>query len=347
MMKKLLITGGTGFLGCHVARLALKQGYDVTLYDIAPLTAEDLKDKVTVVQADVRDQESITKALKGIDYVVHAAAALPIQRTKEKIFSTNIYGTEKVLLAAKKQKIKRLVYISSTAVYGVPKVWPETEEAPLDPIGYYGESKIAGENLCRAYEKEGLQCNIIRPKTFLGVERLGVFQIWFDAIYTGKPVVILGDGNNKYQLLWVGDIADAILKALTAKVHGETFNIGAKNFGTWNEDLGATIKFAKSKSRILGLPVKPSQIILALFDKLNLSPIAEWHYRTLPVDSYVSTEKAEKLLGWKAQKSDKDLLIESYDWYAKHREEIKNRKGMTHRVGWNFGILDVIERLLP
>ena len=110
---------------------------------------------------------------------IYAAAALPILQSKKIIFETNIDGTKNVLEASLKNKIKRLVFISSTAVYGVPKHLPETERSPLDPIGYYGESKIEGENLCKQFMKKGLSINIIRPKTFLGPERLGVFQLWF------------------------------------------------------------------------------------------------------------------------------------------------------------------------
>ncbi len=340
MGKSVLITGGAGFLGCHLSRLFLKKGLKVIQYDLAPLDAKDLIGKVEYVNGDILDKEKLTKALKNVDFVVHAAAALPIQLKKETIYSVNIDGTKNVLECAFSQKIKRLVFISSTAVYGIPRTLPEPETAPIDPIGFYGESKVAGEKLCLEFEKKGLQINIIRPKTFLGPERLGVFQLWFEAIYTGKPVFILGSGNNKYQLLSVSDVSGAIFKALEEKVHGEIFNIGAEKFGTWREDLGSVISFAKSKSRIFSFPVLPSQIILATLEKLGLSPIAAWHYKTLPVDSYVSIEKAKKLLKWSPVKSNSELLIESYDWYAKHRSEIIGKKGITHRVGWNFGILD-------
>jgi nucleoside-diphosphate-sugar epimerase len=345
MSKKVLITGGTGFLGCHLSRLLLKKKYDVILYDLAPLDAKDLQGKVTVIQGDIRDTEKMKKALKGVTYIVHAAAALPIQRDKETIYNVNIDGTKSVLEAGLEQKVKRLVFISSTAVYGVPKHLPETEEAPLDPIGFYGESKIAGEKLCLEFEKKGLQVNIIRPKTFLGPERLGVFQLWFEAMYTGKPIFLLGDGTNLYQLLAVVDVASAILHALESKVHGEIFNIGAKDFGTWKSDLGNVISYAKSQTKIIALPVKLSQFLLGILEQLNLSPIAAWHYKTLPVPSYVSTKKAEKLLGWKATKSNTALLLESYQWYEKHRDEIIGRKGKTHRVGWNFGVLDIFSKI--
>lgn len=343
MAKSVLITGGTGFLGCHLARKLLKETYHVTLLDLAPLEAKDLIGKVTCIRCDIRDKKSLQIALAQQDFVVHAAAALPIQITKNAIFSVNIDGTQNVLAAAVYNKVKRLVFISSTAVYGVPHHLPETEESPLDPIGFYGESKIAGERLCLAYEKKGLQVNIIRPKTFLGPERLGVFQLWFEAIYTGKSVFLLGKGTNKYQLLAVSDIADAIEKALTSKVHGEIFNIGAKDFETWKKDLGAVIKYAQSKSKIIGFPVLPSQLILSLLETFNLSPIAAWHYKTIAVDSYVSTEKAKKLLGWIPKKSNQELLLETYKWYKAHRNEFLGQQGTTHRVGWNFKILNLFK----
>src|SRR5436190_23668549 len=99
---KVLITGGTGFLGCHLSRLLLKQKYEVILYDLSPLDAKDLQKKVTVIAGDIRDTEKLTKALQGVNYVVHAAAALPILRNKEAIYSVNIDGTKSVLEASRK-----------------------------------------------------------------------------------------------------------------------------------------------------------------------------------------------------------------------------------------------------
>ena len=194
------------------------------------------------------------------------------------------------------------------------------------------------------YEKKGLEINIIRPKTFLGTERLGVFELWFEAIYSGHRVYLLGNGKNKYQLLAVEDVASAVEKALTAAVHGEVFNIGAKEFQTWRKDLEAVIKYDKSSSRITGLPVLPSQLALTILEWLNLSPLSAWHYKTMPVPSYVSIEKAEKLLGWQPTKSNKELLLESYLWYKANRKKVINRKGNTHRVGWNFKLLNLLSK---
>ncbi len=342
---RVFITGGAGFLGVHLCRRFLKNGHQVTVFDIADLDAKDLIGRVKMIKADIRDKKAITDAIKGHEYVVHAAAALPIQRSKKAIFSVNIDGTRNVLDAALRHKVKRLVFISTTAVYGVPKYLPEKEDSPIDPIGYYGQSKVAAENLCREYNAKGLQTNILRPKSFLGPERLGVFEIWFEAIYQGHRVFILGNGKNKYQLLAVSDVASAVEKALTSKIHGETFNIGAKIFQTWRKDLESVIKHEKSSAKVTGLPVLPAQVTLMLLEWLNLSPLSAWHYKTMPVPSYVSIEKAEKLLKWHPTQSNQELLLESYLWYKENRKKVLNKIGKTHRVGWNFKILNLISRL--
>lgn len=339
-----LITGGTGFLGVHLARLLLSKKYNVILLDIAPLTADDLMRKVTVIDADIREYKKMEEAMANVDYVVHAAAALPIQHERKYIFDVNVNGTRQVLKAALKNKVKRLVYISTTAMYGVPKTLPEKETDKIYPIGHYGESKAEGEKLCREFEKKGLSINILRPKTFLGPERLGVFTIWFEAIYNNRPVFMLGNGENLYQLLEVQDICDAIEKALVTKIHGETFNIGADDFGTWKDNLTDLIKHAKSKSKLVTLPVRSTQMALYILETFNLSPIVAWHYKTFPVNSYVSTQKAKKKIGFKPTKGNKDILIESYDWYKKHRKEFIGREGKTHRTVWNFKIVDFAQK---
>jgi len=345
-VMKVLITGGTGFLGTQLARQLVEKNFLVTLFDTQPLEVKDLQDKVKVIQGDVRDKRDLEKAIIHQDFVVHAAAALPIQRDKKTIFDVNLLGTRNVLEASLASGVKRFVFISTTAVYGVPKTLPETEDSPLSPIGFYGQSKLEAEKLCFKYYKRGLSVNILRPKTFLGKERLGVFSLWFEAIYNNKTVFLLGSGNNRYQLLDVEDLCEAILLSLKTRKDGEIFNLGAEEFGTWRQDLGFVIKKTHSKSRIVGLPVLPSQIILAAFEKLNLSPIAAWHYKTLPVHSYVSIEKAKKMLGWSPKKANKEILLESYLWYKKNRNKIINKTGKTHKVNWNFKILSLINRFV-
>ena len=347
-MKRVLITGGTGFLGVHLTRYLMKRGYSIALLDTAPLNEPSIAKKVKLYECDIRERKKVIELFREFkpEFVVHAAAALPIHNNREYIFSVNCTGTKNVLEASRQVGVRKLVFISTTAMYGVPKDLPELETSPLHPIGYYGESKAEGERLCKKYFKLGLPINIIRPKTFLGPERLGVFTLWFEAIFQGKPVFILGKGENLYQLLEVHDLCVLIEKALLTKIKGEVFNAGTDRFGSWRGDLTLLIRHAKSKSKIVGLPVKPSQILLSILEKLHLSPIVAWHYMTFPVDSYVSIDYAQKKLGFSPTKSNSEILIESYDWYKKHRKEFLGASGKTHRTIWNFKILDIITKWL-
>src|SRR5206468_6616119 len=178
----------------------------------------------TEIRGDMRDPARADELCRGADVLVHAAAALPIRGSRREIMSVNVDGTSTLLRAVRSAGVRRVVYISSTAVYGVPRVHPLAEDFPLEGVGPYGESKIACERLVKASPVDSV---IIRPKTFLGSERLGVFEILFDWIADGRRIYVLGTGGNRYQLLAVGDLVDAIARACTADVAGEVFNVGA------------------------------------------------------------------------------------------------------------------------
>src|SRR2546426_2445606 len=248
------ISGGAGFLGLHLARRLLADGHEVRTLDVVSLDDAELERSVDERRGDIRDRESVRKLVDGADVVVHAAAALPIQASRESIRSVNVAGTENVLRAADDAGVRRVVFISSTAVYGVPEKHPIEEDDPLVGVGSYGESKIDAEGLCRV---AAVETTIVRPKTFIGPERLGVFEILFDWIREGRRIYILGQGHNRYQLLAVEDLVDAIVRAAEApEAAGETFNVGATKFGTVRSDLQALIDHAGSSSRLRPIPVK-------------------------------------------------------------------------------------------
>src|SRR6266496_4145499 len=264
--------------------------------------------------------------------VVHAAAGLPIQASRESIRSVNVGGTENVLRAARDSCVRRVVFISSTAVYGVPEKHPIEEDDPLVGVGWYGESKIDAEALCRV---AAVHTTIVRPKTFIGPERLGVFEILFDWIREGRRIYTLGKGHNRYQLLAVEDLVDAIVRAATVpEAANEVVHIGAKEFGTVKQDLQALIDHAGSDSRLTPIPVKPAELILRALELARLSPLAEWHYKTAHRDSFVDVSKAERLLGWRPRYSNAEALTRTYDWYRANRDRMA-AAGTTHRVPWN------------
>jgi nucleoside-diphosphate-sugar epimerase len=337
------ITGGAGFLGLHLSRRLIADGHSVRSLDVAPLDDAELERSVEELRGDIRDAGLARQLCAGADVVVHAAAALPIKLSRDEIRSVNVGGTETVLLAARECGVRRLVLVSSTAVYGVPARHPIYEDDPLVGVGAYGESKIDAERLVRVANGDGLETVIVRPKTFVGAERLGVFEILFDWIREGRRIYVLGTGENRYQLLAVEDLVDALVRAGGAPVAGEALNVGAREFGSVRADLQALIDHAGSPSRITAVPARPAEVLLSGLERARLSPLAEWHYRTASRDSFVDVSKAERLLGWEPQLSNAETLIRTYDWYAANRERLGDA-GVTHRVPWNQQALGLLKR---
>jgi nucleoside-diphosphate-sugar epimerase len=237
-----------------------------------------------------------------------------------------------------------MIVMSSTAVYGVPKIHPIIEDAPLQGVGAYGRSKIEAEGVARSFGRDGPEVVIVRPKTFVGPERLGVFEILFNWIREGRRIPILGDGSNRYQLLDVDDLVDAVLRTGAKPVAGETFNIGATAFGTVRSDLDALIAHAGSTSTLRPVPARLAEVALRGLELARLSPLAEWHYKTAHRDSYVDVSKAERLLGWAPRYSNAETLSRAYDWYLANRGRA-SAPGTTHRVAWNQRALGLLRRL--
>ena len=338
------ISGGAGFLGLHLARRLVADGHVVRTLDVAPLDDAGLEGRVEELRGDVRSAVDARRLVAGADVLVHAAAALPIQESRAAIRSVNVDGAAVTFAAALEAGVRRVVLISSTAVYGVPERHPIHEDDPLVGVGHYGESKIEAERLCDAFASRGLETVIVRPKTFLGPERLGVFEILFDWIREGRRIPILGEGTNHYQLLAVEDLCDAVVRCLDADVAGEALNVGAARFGTVREDLEALIAHAGSGSRLRPVPARPAELALRGLELARLSPLAEWHYRTAHRDSFVSIEKTRSLLGWEPRLSNAETLCETYDWYLAHRGTMR-AAGVTHRVPWDQRALALIRRM--
>jgi len=243
---KLVVTGGAGFLGYHIAN-QLADKAQVHLLDIAEFHPEDYPKGVTWAHGDVRDVAALERELKDADVVVHAAAGLPLWKPKD-IREINGQGTRNVLDVCKRIGVPRVVHISSTAVYGVPDHHPLFEHDKLIGVGPYGESKIEAEGICEQYRKQGLVVCVLRPKTFIGTGRLGVFQILYDWVHNGKRIPMIGNGNNRYQLLEVTDLVNAIWLAATAPIAkaNDTFNVGGDDSQTVRQYLGELCAFGAS-----------------------------------------------------------------------------------------------------
>ena len=343
--KKVFITGGSGFLGINLIRYLLERDYEVVSYDLLEFDYIDCINRVNSFVGDIRDYDNVLASMKGCDIVVHTAAALPLYSEGD-IFTTDINGTKNILQAAHENGIERVVHISSTAVYGIPDHHPLIESDKVDGVGPYGMAKIKAEEVCFEYREMGMTVPIIRPKSFIGPERLGVFALFYDWAKDGKGFPMIGSGKNRYQLLDVEDLCQAIYLTMTLEkdIVNDTFNIGAKEFTTMKEDYQAVLDEAGFGKKIKGFPATPMIITLRILEKFKLSPLYKWVYETASKDSFVSIEKAEKVLGYKPEYSNKDALLRNYKWYVDNLDKFKNSSGTTHRVPWKQGILTLAKR---
>jgi nucleoside-diphosphate-sugar epimerase len=187
---------------------------------------------------------------------------------------------------------------------------------------------------------------VLRPKTFIGPERLGVFALLYEWAAEGRSFPVLGSGNNRYQLLDVEDLCQAIWLCCTLDRErvNDVFNVGAAEFGTVREDYQAVLDRAGFGKRVRPLPAGPAVFALRLLEALRLSPLYAWVYETAGKDSFVSIEKAERVLGFRPVHSNRDALVRNFEWYLANRERLRGQSGISHRVPWKQGILSLAKR---
>jgi nucleoside-diphosphate-sugar epimerase len=340
MADRVLVTGGAGFLGINLIRFLLARGHALTSLDLAAFEYPDVRAQIRVIRGDIRDRQAVRQAMEGARWVVHAAAALPLY-TPEDIRTTDVDGTRCVLDEALAAGAERVVHVSSTAVYGIPDHHPLREEDRLHGVGPYGQAKVEAEALCLQYRAKGLCVPILRPKSFVGPERLGVFALLYDWAQDGRNFPVLGPGTNRYQLLDVEDLCAAIHLAgtLDAARVNDTFNIGAGEFGTLRGDYQAVLDRAGHGKRIVSLPAGPAIWTLRVLECLHLSPLYRWVYETVTEDSYVAIDKAERVLGFRPRYSNREALLRNFEWYLANRARFQHASGVSHRVPWKQGIL--------
>lgn len=321
--KRVLITGGAGFVGSHLVKYLLKMGkYDIVVFDrLKNHSSRDYQKNVTYFKGDITSKEDVKAVFKGYGYFVtvfHLASAMPNKEVSDDfLWKTNINGTSNIISEAVKNKTKSFVFTSSNVTYGIPKILPVKEDSPLTALEIYGKSKAQAEKLLAEFKKD-INIQIIRCPVISGVGRLGLQAILFEFIDENRKVYVLGNGSNKYQFVDVEDVVVALEKA--SQINGfDVYNIGADEILTLREIYKRVINFAKSKSKIVSLPKTPALIILAILDRLNISPLGIYQYTMIGRSLYLDTKKIKKKLNWKPKKTNADTFIDNYIWYKKNK----------------------------
>ena len=329
-MKNILVTGGSGFLGVFLVRRLVQDGYHPRVLDINDLDEPELEDSVDFIKADVRHAGFVADACRDVDTVFHLAAAVLPTRGQKTYMSINAGGTRNVLEASLEHHVKQVVHISTSAVYGLPRQLPVTESTEFGPMGYYGRAKFRGEEEIRRYRQRGLTVCILRPRTIVGTERLGIFHILFDWIKSGKRIPVIGSGSNLFQFVSARDVVAASLLAAEAGSNDE-FNIGAEEYSTVRADLEALVQHAGSGSSVVSIPAPVAKVALQILDLLRLSPLMDWQYKVADKPFYFDISKAKQILGWQPADSNISMFRDSYDWYIEHFKDDSTAYGSTHR----------------
>ena len=261
-MSRVLVTGGGGFIGSNLVRGLLERGDEVRVLDnFATGRRENLAGlDVHVVEGELRSYERVHNAVRGVEVVFHLGALGSVPRSVQDPLTSsavNIEGTMNVLLAARDEDVRRVVYSSSSSVYGTRRDLPVTEDTPPDPISPYGVAKLAAERYCVSFTRvyESFETVVLRYFNVFGPRQsrlsqyAAVIPLFVDAITRGEPVTIFGDGEQSRDFTYVENVVDATVRAAEVpEANGRMLNVSAGKPATVNE-------LAESLGRILGRDV--------------------------------------------------------------------------------------------
>ena len=305
---EVLVTGGAGFIGSHIADRLLRDGHSVRVLDnFDPYYSPELKRRnvkanegngnYKLIEGDVRDRETVRKAVEGTGLIIHEAAQAGVRASvenPEKTVAVNMGGTVNVLSAARDAGLKKMVFASSSSVYGKVHYLPFDEKHPAEPISPYGVTKLAGEGLCRVYsELYGMEIPMLRYFTVYGprVRPDLAINAFFRKAMKNEPLEIFGDGSKTRDFTYIDDIVDGTMLAIEK---GETtpYNLGGGNRVSVKELADKIISIAGSSSEIVYAEDQRGDVI----------------------DTMSNPEKAKKELGWEPKTKIEDGLKKYYEW---------------------------------
>jgi UDP-glucose 4-epimerase len=243
MLKKVVVTGGAGFIGSHLAEALVHKGYHVTILDnlstgrLANIKGFESSSQVTFKQTDVTDLSSVFDAVKGASYVFHLAALadiVPSIQEPIKYHHSNVDGTITVLEAARKAKVKKFIYTASSSCYGIPDAYPTPETAPIRPLYPYALTKNIGEQYALHWDQTyDVPVVSLRLFNVYGLRSRtsgtygAVFGVFLAQKLAGKPFTVVGDGNQTRDFTYVTDVADAFIRAAESDKRGQIYNVGS------------------------------------------------------------------------------------------------------------------------
>jgi UDP-glucose 4-epimerase len=325
----MLVTGGTGYLGSHLARELLEKGEPVRILDVHK--TKYLPEGAEFIQGDMRDKEVARKAVKDVEKVFHLAFVQSLSKLPEsECWDINFNGTENLLKASLDAGVDRFIYTSTIEIYGTKPPFPCPEDAPKDePVGWYGRHKLEVENLVWKYYKEkGLKATAVRMPTICGpgyYNHRPLLQL-MDRVLDNKILAVVGKGDTYGDLVYYKDVLQGYLLAGEKKeAIGEPFNISCDVRSTQLEMVQAMIDEVGSKSRVLHLQKFAVRGVLRFAYAFRLTDLPKYQFEYLFHHNSYSVDKAKKLLGYAPTKSAAESARELIKGYVQDREFVKHR----------------------
>jgi dTDP-glucose 4,6-dehydratase len=299
-----LVTGADGFLGSIL--MSRNPNF---------LGLDRFNRSQRVILCDLVDEKSLREVLieQDVTEIVHLAGvqfSTYIRRgERADFFHQNVRMAQLLSNVANSLNIKRIVYVSTDMVYGDRVNSPVREDFIPNPIGEYGNSKLAAERIFTDISNK-YETVVLRPRLILGKGRVGTIQKLADLVNSPFPVVLIGNGMNKYQFVAAEDVCAAIELSLSGNVSG-IFNIGSDNPPSLDELFKVTLLNLNRKKMILKIPMKFAVIVFDFLDKLGLSPLTPEQYKIAGLDFVLNTDKIKTHLGWSPTKNDQAMLFDS------------------------------------
>ena len=338
---RVAVTGASGFCGSTLVQRLKLGGHDVAATDryepATPLPVERF------VRADLLEPAALDRTFEGAEVVFHLAALPAIARTAESDYErVNDAGTALVLERALASGARRVVHVSSSTVYGVPREQPIVEDTPLAPACSYSRSKAAAERRCvEAGERDGLQVAIIRPRVVVGQGRAGIFALLFHFVQRGWPLPMPGGASNRFQFTAVEDLADGCLAAAASDrtwAGARAFNIGASTEHPLKDDLRRLVEHAGSSSRLLDVPSGLTHLGLSALHRLGIGPMVPEQLRVLTADFVLDTRRASSELDFDPKGTNVDGLLAAWDWW------VDNAPSQSTGSWWGFRHQNLLQR---
>jgi nucleoside-diphosphate-sugar epimerase len=342
-MKTVLLTGGAGFFGGLLKQQLLEAGYRCVSLDVLP--GDTRHPNLVSIRGDIRDRGMLDRVFSeySFDSILHIAAVLAHGDVDERfLWTSNVDGTRNLAEMAKKYRVSRIVFTSSNCLWGQGISHAISEDEPPNPVEVYGKSKLEGERILREYSGDFYSI-IFRCPTIIDCGRLGLLSILFEFIHDHRKVWVVGSGQNRYQFIYAGDLADGCIRALRYE-GSDVFNIGSDNVQSLRTIYEYVIRQAGSRSKVACLPKYPTLLAMRIAHLLRVSPLGPYHYKMIAENFTFDTTKIKRILGWRPTLTNEEMLWRAYQYYASNRRNIESRSDVSpHKRGANMGVIRLLK----